>query len=75
MEKNDSPSSLMTRIDAVMIKVRSLRPDAFSLDDLDKVLMAMTMIRALSYFYLSLVSFLQLRDELDKEGHSPLHVS
>ena len=74
MEESESLSSLMTRIDAAMIKVRNLRPDAFSLDDLDKELVAMTMIRALSDFYLSFASLHQLLDKLDKEGHSPEHV-
>ena len=56
MEESESLSSLVTRIDAAMIKVRNLRPDAFSLDDLDKELVAMTMIRALPDSYSSFAS-------------------
>ena len=50
-----------------MIKVRNLCPDAFSLDDLDKELVAMTMIRALPDSYSSFASSLQLLDKLDKD--------
>ena len=47
MAENESLSSLMTRIDAAMIKVKNLHPTPFSIDELDKELAAMTMIRAL----------------------------
>ena len=67
MEGSEFLSSLMTRIDAAMIKVRNLRPDAFSLDDLDKELVAMTMIRAMPDSYSSFASSLQLLDKLNKD--------
>lgn len=65
MEENDSLSSLMTKIEAAMQKIKNLRPDPFTLADLDKELVSMTMIRALPSSYASFASSLQLLDKLD----------
>ena len=67
MAENESLSSLMTRIDAAMIKVKNLCPTSFSIDELDKELAAMTMIRALPASYAHFASSLQLLDKLDKD--------
>ena len=67
LEENESLSSLMTRIDAAMQKVKNLRPDSYSLTALDDELVAMTMIRALPSSYSSFASSLQLLDKLDKD--------
>ena len=67
MEENESLSSLMTRIDAAMVKVKNLRPASFSLDDLDKELVSMTMIRSLPAHYSGFASSLTLLDKLDKD--------
>ena len=67
MEENEFPSSLMTRIDAAMQKVKNLRPSPYTIDDLDKELVSMTMIRALPESYANFASSLQLLDKLDKD--------
>lgn len=66
MAENDSLSSLMTRIDAAMIKVKNLRSSSFTIDELDKELMAITRIRALHESYAHFASWLPLLDKLDK---------
>ena len=44
MEERDPLSSLMTRADAAMQKANNLRPPTFTLDDLEKELVSMTLI-------------------------------
>ena len=68
LEENESLSSLMTRIDTGMQNVQNLRPDSFTISDLDKELVSMTMIRALPASYASFASSLQLLDKLDKDA-------
>ena len=67
LEENESLSSLMTRIDTAMHKVQNLRPDTFTLDDLDRELVSMTMVRSLPSSYASFASSLQLLDKFDKD--------
>lgn len=67
MEENESLSSLMTRVDAAMVRVRNLRPDSFTIDDLDKELVSMTLIRSLPAHYSGFASSLTLLDKLDKD--------
>ena len=67
MEEGDSLSSLMTRIDAAMQKVKNLRPESFIIEDLDKELVSMTMIRSLPSSYSHFASSLQPLDKLDKD--------
>ena len=57
----------MTRIEAAMQKVKNLRPDTYTFDDLDSELVFMTMICSLPSFYASFASSLQLLDEMEKE--------
>ena len=47
MRPEESLSDLMTRIDAAMLRVKNLRPDTYTIKDLDEELVCMTMIRAL----------------------------
>ena len=67
MAENKYLSSLMTQIDAAMIKVKNLCLGTSTLDDLDKELASMTMIRALPESYAYFASSLQLLDKLDKD--------
>ena len=48
---DESLMSLMTRVDTAMEQIQNLRPDAFSLSDMDKELVCMTLIRALPEEY------------------------
>ncbi|KAJ3489721.1 hypothetical protein NLI96_g1948 [Meripilus lineatus] len=65
-KEDETLTSLMTRIDEAMIQVKNLRPDKFSLDDLDQELVCMAMIRAFPAEYDSFASSLQLMDKLEK---------
>ena len=56
----------MTRIDEGMIQVKNLCPKDFKLEDLDKELVCMAMIRALVSEFDFFASFLQLLDKLEK---------
>lgn len=67
LEENESLSSLMTRIDASMHKVKNLRPDSFTLEDLDKELVSMTIVHSLPSSYALFTSSLQLLDKFDKD--------
>jgi hypothetical protein len=67
MEENESLSSLMTRIDAAMYKVKNLRTESFTIEELDKELVFMVMIRSLPSSYSNFASSLQLLDKLDKD--------
>ena len=67
MDDSDSLTSLMTRIEAAMQKVKNLRPDTYTLDDLDSELVSMTMIRSLPAEYQSFASSLQLLDQISKK--------
>ena len=64
---DESLTSLMTRVDTAMEQIQNLRPDAFTLDDMDKELVCMTLIRALPEEYSSFASSLQLLDKFEKE--------
>ena len=64
---DESLTSLMTRVDTAMEQIQNLRPDAFSLSDMDKELVCMTLIRALPEEYSSFASSLQLLDKFEKE--------
>ncbi|GJF00546.1 hypothetical protein PsYK624_168390 [Phanerochaete sordida] len=68
MEESDSLSSLMTRVDAAMQRVKNLRPDTFTPADLDKELVSMTLIRALPSSYAHFASSLQLLNKLNKDA-------
>ena len=51
-----------------MQNIQNLRPDSFTISDLNKELVSMTMIRALPTSYASFASSLQLLDKLDKDA-------
>lgn len=63
---DESLSSLMTRVDASMEQIQNLRPESFTLSDMDKELVCMTLIRALPEEYSSFASSLQLLDKFEK---------
>ena len=65
-KKDESLTSLMTRIDEGMIQVKNLCSKNFKLEDLDKELVCMAMIRALPSEFDSFASSLQLLDKLEK---------
>ena len=64
---DESLTFLMTRVDTAMEQIQNLRPDAFTLSDMDKELVCMTLIRALPEEYSSFASSLQLLDKFEKE--------
>jgi len=61
----ESLPSLTARIEKAMQDAKNLRPDAFTLDDLDGELMSMVMIRSLPPDFSSFVSSLILLPQLD----------
>ena len=63
-EENETLTALMARADKAMQDIKSLRPSGFSLTDLDKELLCMTLIRALPE-YNNFASSLLLLDSLD----------
>lgn len=75
MADGECLSSLMSRIDTVMHKIKNLRPQSFSIDDLDKELVSMTMIRSLPDSYSNFASSLQLLDKLDEDTLQAAFVS
>jgi hypothetical protein len=66
-KEDETLQSLTTRIDACMQRIKNLRPENFKLEDLDKELYCMTMIRALPEDYDNFVSSLLIMDKLDKD--------
>jgi hypothetical protein len=64
-QEDESLSDLMARADKAMQDIKALRPDKFTLDDLDKELLSMTLIRALPTEYNNFASSLLLLDSLD----------
>ena len=66
-EENETLTALMARADKAMQDIKSLRPSGFSLTDLDKELLCMTLIRALPAEYNNFASSLLLLDSLDLE--------
>src|SRR5271156_468840 len=64
-EENETLTALMARADKAMQDIKSLRPSGFSLTDLDKELLCMTLIRALPSEYNNFASSLLLLDSLD----------
>jgi hypothetical protein len=66
-KEDESLVSLTTRIDGAMQDIQSLRPDAFTLAQLDEELFCMTMIRSLPEDYNNLVTSLLLKGSLDKD--------
>jgi hypothetical protein len=56
----------MGRIESAMQAIRSLRPDSFTVAELDDELQAMAMIRALPAEYQAFRSSLMLLDKIDK---------
>jgi len=59
-------TGLMGRIESAMQAIRSLRPDSFTVAELDDELQAMAMIRALPAEYQAFRSSLMLLDKIDK---------
>ena len=64
---DESLSALMARVDSQMEQIQNLRPVGFTLEDMDKELVCMTLIRALPEEYSSFASSLQLMDKFEKE--------
>ena len=64
---DESLTALMTRVDTVMQQIQNLRPDSFTLSEMDKELVCMVLIRALPEEYSSFASSLQLLDKFEKE--------
>ena len=64
---DESLTSLMTRVDTAMEKIKNLRPKDFAIDEMDNELVCMTLIRALPEEYSSFASSLQLMDKFSKE--------
>jgi hypothetical protein len=65
----DEPlSSLILRIDQAFQKILNLRPQTFTLAELDDELQSMAMIRALTPEYSSFHSSLMLRDKITRES-------
>lgn len=62
---DESLTSTTVRLKDAMQKIKNLRPDKFTLDDLDDELMSMGMIRALPEEYSGFQSSLMLLDQLD----------
>jgi hypothetical protein len=65
-QPNESLQSLCARIDASMQTIQDLRPEAFTLKDLDDELHSMALIRSLPDEYKSLTHSLMLLDDLNK---------
>ena len=64
-QDQESLPALTARIEKAMAEIKNLRPQFFSLNDLDEDLMSMTMIRALPAEYRSFVSSLILLPQFD----------
>jgi hypothetical protein len=64
-EETETLSALMARTDKAMQDIKSLRPSTFTIDDLDKELLCMTLIRALPTEFDHFASSLLLLDTLD----------
>src|ERR1700742_3911264 len=64
-QDDESLPSLTSRIEKSMQEIKSLRPKAFTIDDLDDDLVSMTMVRSLPSEYQSLVSSLILLPQFD----------
>ena len=68
-----SPTSLIPKIDNILRKIKGLRPDGFTVDQLDKELATMAILRALPDTYQSLVSNLLMNKDLSLDMvHSAL---
>ena len=63
--EEESLTTLMARADKAMQNVKALRPTTFTLDDLDKELVCMALIRSLPADYNNFASSLLLLDSLD----------
>lgn len=57
----------MARVDRAMQSIKELRPDTFTLDEMDNELVCMTLLRSLSDEYSSFASSLQRLDKCNKE--------
>src|SRR5580765_7558645 len=60
--------SLINRVDDAIHRIHDLRSNGFTLDKLDDELASMMLIRALPDDYNAFVSFLLLKDDLDKSA-------
>ena len=56
---DESLQALMTRVDTAMEQIQNLRPDSFTLEEMDKELVCMAMIRSLPGEYSSFASSLR----------------
>ena len=65
--EDETLQSLINRVDEAVKLIQDLRPTSFSLEQLDKELAAMVLIRALPEEYNTFVSSLLLLDKLDKK--------
>jgi gag-polypeptide of LTR copia-type len=65
-QKNESLQSLCARIDAAMQSIQDLRPEKFTLKEIDNKLHSMALICSLSDEYKSLSQSLMLLDDLNK---------
>ncbi|KAF5392083.1 hypothetical protein D9757_003374 [Collybiopsis confluens] len=66
-KEDETLMDLSTRVTEAMAKIKNLRPAKFTVDELDKELEAMSLIRALPADYKHLTSALMLLPELDKD--------
>lgn len=64
---DESLSALMARVDSQMEQIQNLCPVGFTLEDMDKELICMTLICALPEEYLSFALSLQLMGKFEKE--------
>jgi len=65
-KEDESLQALINRVDSVMQHIKDLRPDSFSITQLDDELASMAMIRALPEEFSGFSSSLLLKDNLDK---------
>jgi hypothetical protein len=65
-KEDESLTDLCTRVDAAMRHIKSLRPKAFTIEDLDSELEAMTLIRSLPEQDHHFTSALMMQDKLTK---------
>ncbi|KAF5361569.1 hypothetical protein D9757_014120 [Collybiopsis confluens] len=66
-KEDETLMDLSTRVTEAMAKIKNLRPAKFTVDELDKELEAMSLIRALPADYKHLTSALMLLPEQDKD--------
>ncbi|KAF9455448.1 hypothetical protein BDZ94DRAFT_1139675, partial [Collybia nuda] len=65
-QEYETLQSLMNRVEESISVIQNLRPESFTMVELDSELASMALIRALPEDYSSFVSTLMMKDKLDK---------